>query len=137
MKNLLLTVTLISATFLTGNRQKPTISTSAGVERGRYLVENIAMCGQCHTSRDGSGELIRSQWLQGAAVPITNPYYNRLWAEFAPRIAGLPQYSDEQGMKLLTEGTSRAGKPLRGPMPPYRLSEQDAKDIIVYLRSLE
>src|ERR1017187_5324590 len=44
--------------------------TGAGdVARGKYLVESVAVCGQCHTPRDSRGELDRSRWLQGAPVP--------------------------------------------------------------------
>jgi mono/diheme cytochrome c family protein len=95
------------------------------------------MCGQCHTPRDEAGNLILSQWLHGAPVPVQDPYATKQWATFAPRIAGLPQYSDEQALTLLTKGISRTGNPLRGPMPPFRMSDDDARDVIAYLRSLE
>ncbi|MCR9108052.1 cytochrome c [Marivita sp. XM-24bin2] len=39
------------------------------LERGRYLVEALAHCGECHTPRDALGGLDRSQWLAGAANP--------------------------------------------------------------------
>lgn len=109
----------------------------SSVERGEYIVENVAMCGQCHTPRSGSGDLIMSQWLNGAAVPVKGPEQIRSWAEYAPRIAGLAQLTDEQALRLLTEGISRTGTMLRSPMPPYRMSRQDAQDVIMYLKSLE
>ncbi len=132
-------IILLASTLVARNAVTPAQGGAARAdsERGRYLVESIAMCGQCHTPRDAKGDLIRSQWLRGATIPVSNPFQDRLWAEFAPRIAGLPQYSDEQAMRLLTEGIARSGKPLRSPMPPFRMSLQDAQDIIVYLRSLE
>ncbi|MGH7899992.1 MAG: hypothetical protein ACREQQ_18700, partial [Candidatus Binatia bacterium] len=37
----------------------------AAIERGRYLVESVAMCQECHTPRDDKGELDRSRWLRG------------------------------------------------------------------------
>ncbi|MDH3251540.1 MAG: cytochrome c [Ignavibacteria bacterium] len=107
------------------------------IERGRYLANDVAMCVQCHSPRDGNGDLIRSQLFSGAAVPVSAPWLSQPWAEFAPRIASLAQYSDEQALVLLTEGISRTGRPLRAPMPPFRMSPQDARDIISYLRSLE
>lgn len=39
------------------------------IERGRYLVEALGHCGECHTPRNALGGLIRSQWLSGAAAP--------------------------------------------------------------------
>lgn len=38
-------------------------------ERGRYLAEALAHCGECHTPRDGLGGLDRSRWLAGAPNP--------------------------------------------------------------------
>jgi mono/diheme cytochrome c family protein len=105
--------------------------------RGEYLVRHVAMCVQCHTPRDENGDLIASKLLDGAAVPVSRPWQGKAWAEFAPRIAGIPQYTDEQAMTLLTTGIGRTGKELRAPMPPFRLAQQDARDIIAYLRSLQ
>ena len=39
------------------------------IERGRYLVEALGHCGECHTPRDRFGGLDRSRWLQGAPHP--------------------------------------------------------------------
>lgn len=38
-------------------------------ERGRYLVEAVAHCGQCHTPRTVLGGMKRGQWLAGAPNP--------------------------------------------------------------------
>ena len=37
--------------------------------RGRYLVEGLGHCAECHTSRNALGGLDRTQWLQGAPSP--------------------------------------------------------------------
>ena len=42
---------------------------SPQLERGRYLVEALAHCGECHTPRDALGGLDRSAWLTGAPNP--------------------------------------------------------------------
>lgn len=39
------------------------------VERGRYLVEALAHCGDCHTPRNALGGLETSRWLSGAPNP--------------------------------------------------------------------
>ena len=58
------------------------------------------------------------------------------WAN-VPRNKGLPGYSDEQALRLLTEGAiGRDGKQLRPPMPRFRMTPQDAADVIAFLRSL-
>lgn len=43
--------------------------TDPQVERGRYLVEALGHCGECHTPRNALGGLKRSEWLSGAANP--------------------------------------------------------------------
>ena len=39
------------------------------IERGRYLVEALGHCGECHTPRDALGGLQRDNWLAGAPNP--------------------------------------------------------------------
>ncbi|KIN60958.1 Diheme cytochrome c-type [Sulfitobacter noctilucae] len=39
------------------------------LERGRYLVEALAHCGECHTPRNALGGLERTAWLTGAPNP--------------------------------------------------------------------
>ncbi len=39
------------------------------LERGRYLVESLGHCGECHTPRNALGGLDYSRWLQGAPTP--------------------------------------------------------------------
>lgn len=39
------------------------------LERGRYLVEALGHCGECHTARNFLGGMQRGQWLGGAAHP--------------------------------------------------------------------
>lgn len=39
------------------------------LERGRYLVESLGHCGECHTPRNALGGLDYTRWLHGAATP--------------------------------------------------------------------
>ena len=39
------------------------------LRRGRYLVEALGHCAECHTPRDATGGLDRSRWMQGAPNP--------------------------------------------------------------------
>jgi hypothetical protein len=106
------------------------------VARGEYLVHGIAMCQECHTPRDEEGELVLDQLLMGAAMPVLPPAFVDRWGRRAPAIAGLPGYSDEDAVRLLTQGVTRRGTLPRPPMPKYRFSEDDARAVIAYLRSL-
>lgn len=106
--------------------------------RGKYLVDQVAMCIQCHTPRDDSGRLLRGKYLKGAPVPVNAPPYPQMkWALRAPAIAGLPGYTAEQGVRLLTEGVTVDGRRPEPPMPPFRFSRADAEAIVTYLKSLE
>ena len=40
------------------------------IDRGRYLVEEVAKCGECHTPWNARGELHRHAWLAGAPIWI-------------------------------------------------------------------
>src|ERR1700685_2690358 len=44
-------------------KAKPTAGGDAA--RGKYIVEGIARCGQCHTPRDGSGNEEQTHALEG------------------------------------------------------------------------
>jgi mono/diheme cytochrome c family protein len=109
-----------------------------GVERGRYLVDRVAQCPECHTPRDASGRLIGAQYLQGAPMPLKAPPFPDIrWAFQAPAIAGLPGYVRGEELKLLTEGiVVRTGQPPQAPMPRFRMTRDDAEAVMAYLRSL-
>ena len=70
-----------------GRAKQGTGSPESGeIERGRYLVEEVAKCAECHTPRNAQGELDRHAWLQGAPIWITpvKPIPN--WADRARAI---------------------------------------------------
>jgi mono/diheme cytochrome c family protein len=119
--------------------QQPSAPTSAiagNLEHGRYIVERVAMCYECHSARDPQGNIITGTRYKGGPMPMRPPWQSN-WPVQIPRIAGLPGYSDAEALRLLTEGAiKRDGTQLRYPMPRFRMSEQDAKDVIAYLRSL-
>lgn len=120
-----------------GRQSADTGKGGGDVARGKYLVEGVAMCGECHTPRDSNGGLDRSRWLQGAPilwVPANAAGSN--WPLTAPRIGGNPPASDADMIKLLTTGIWTTGKPLRFPMMPFRMSASDAKAVVAYLKTL-
>ncbi len=105
------------------------------MEHGEYLVERVVMCFQCHSTRDARGNLVASTKFLGGPMPVRPPWPGD-WPNTVPRIAGLPGYSDEQAMRLLTQGAiKRDGSQLRPPMPPFRMTAQDAADVIAYIRT--
>src|SRR4029077_5234616 len=50
--------------FASSSAQAP----KSGVERGRYLVEHVSLCGDCHTPRNSIGVPNRSLYLAGAGA---------------------------------------------------------------------
>jgi mono/diheme cytochrome c family protein len=113
-----------------------TPSGGTDVTRGKYIVEGVAMCGQCHTPRDSNGNPDRTRWLQGAPVlwQPANPDSN--WPLNAPRIGGTPPAPDTDMVKLLTTGIWTTGNSLRPPMPQFRMAVSDAEAVVAYLKSL-
>jgi hypothetical protein len=110
---------------------------AGNIAHGRYLAEHVAMCIECHSRRDAQGNIIESEAFLGGPIPVAPPGPND-WANRAPRNRGLPGYTDEQALRLLTEGAiGRDGKQLRLPMPRFRMTAQDAADVIAFLRSLQ
>jgi mono/diheme cytochrome c family protein len=108
----------------------------AQIERGKYIVENVAMCEQCHTRRTESGDADRGAWLKGGPVNIEPNYKAPYWAQQEPRIAGTPPGTDAEFVRLLTTGISRTGRPPNLPMPPFRMTKEDAEAVLAYLKSL-
>ena len=106
------------------------------IRRGKYLVENVALCAECHTPRTDKGGRDRAQWLQGNLLDF-KPDHPMPFAAAAPPIAGMPGFTDAQALKFLETGIDLNGKPARYPMPQYRFSHDDALAVLAYLRSLK
>jgi mono/diheme cytochrome c family protein len=109
---------------------------SARVARGKYLVEQVAMCIDCHSPRGPKGEFIREKWLQGAPLDFKNTIPMPKWAEVAPPLAGLPGWTEAQVVTLLTTGKDQKGEMADPPMPQYRMNKDDATAVAAYLKSL-
>jgi len=113
------------------------------VERGRYLANHVAVCVDCHSSRDWSyfagpikpgtigkgGETFdRSSGLPGVVVSKNITPYS------------LADWSDGELYRVITGGIDRDGNALFPLMPYDAYRFMDADDllaIIAYLRSLE
>jgi mono/diheme cytochrome c family protein len=105
------------------------------VARGRYLVEHIGLCADCHTPRNQQGAFLKEHWLQGSALAM-QPTVPMPWAPAAPPIAGLPSMTADQAIAFLQTGKRPDGSEPRPPMPAYRFSPADASAVVAYLKSL-
>jgi mono/diheme cytochrome c family protein len=108
------------------------------LERGKYLVEVLAACGNCHTPRDARGEMSHKDLAGG--LEIREPFGVAVSSNITPDPdTGLGRWSDREITRAIREGTSRDGRTLGPPMPfrLYRdLSDRDVEAIVQYLRTV-
>jgi mono/diheme cytochrome c family protein len=109
---------------------------AARIAQGKYLVDQVAMCGDCHTPFGEKGEPIKEQYLKGTALSFKPIAPMPVWAEKSPNIAGLPGWSKGDAIKFFMTGVAYNGLPGRPPMPRYRFNQADAEAIVAYLQSL-
>ena len=138
MRRRILAALVTGAAWLTaGAAEVPQTAPSDPVARGEYLTHHVSMCVVCHSPKTRSGDVILEQQFQGGAIPFERPWpESQKWAARAPALAKLPGFSDEEVVHILTTGTRFSGQRPQPPMPPFRLSQQDAEAIVAYLKSL-
>lgn len=137
MKSLrhLLFLLLATAALFALRAAQPQARPETLVERGRYLVNGVGLCADCHTPRDEKGGFVMEHWLMGSALGF-KPLAEMPWSPVAPPIAGLPSMTAEQAKHFLMHGVRPDGSHPRPPMPEYRLNEADATAVVAYLKSL-
>lgn len=106
------------------------------VERGEYLVEGPAGCGNCHTPLGPEGPMMEMN-LAGRLVEDIEPF-RAVAANITPggRVAA---WSDAELAKAIREGIRPDGSVIGPPMPGvlYRgLSDDDLASIVMYLRTV-
>ncbi len=118
----------------------PHMSHAADVlmERGRYLVQGIAACGNCHTQQGPQGLLKGMQFAGG--VPFTHASYTAFSSNITPDLeTGIGRWTEGQLMRALREGRRPDDSMIGPPMPVagYRgVSDRDMLAIVTYLRSV-
>ena len=108
------------------------------LERGKYLMEGIVACGNCHMARGDKGELLFDKGLSGGML-FDEPPFKAYAANITPdRETGIGNWTDAQVAKAIREGV-RPDKSIIGPpmpIPYYRnISDADLAAIIAYLRA--
>jgi len=110
------------------------------VARGEYLVA-IGGCNDCHTPGHFLGHEDPAQTLAGSDVGFADPVKGVVVGpNLTPdKATGLGTWTDEQIQNAFTSGVLPDGK-LLSPVMPWpglsRLSKDDARAIVAYLRSL-
>jgi len=112
-------------------------SPSETVERGRYLVNDVAQCVQCHSPRDAKGRIAPSKLMHGAPIEMDGPpWIGDLWAYHAPNAITFARGRADYVITLLTTGARPDGSIPKSPMPQFRMSLEDAEAVVAYLRTL-
>lgn len=117
--------------------------TAERIERGKYLANNVALCMDCHSTRDFSkysgpikpgtegmgGEIFGKEMGLPGTIPVKN---------ITP--AALGNWTDGEIIRALTSGINKHGEALFPIMPYenfYGMSEEDLYSIVAYIRTLE
>ncbi len=112
------------------------------IARGKYLVEEVAKCQDCHTPHlMVSGEVVKSAWLKGSTLDFVSVNQPPNWRSKTPDITStspLWMRWGEAGMvKFFETGTDPRGNKPNPPMPSYTLSHEDALAVAAFLKSLK
>lgn len=118
---------------------KPDASKSAEWNRGRYIVDALTHCGECHTPRGLTGGLENDRYLAGTAdgpegdvVPNITPH---------PK-TGIGKWTDGDLKLMFSAGLFPDGDVASGSMAEViekstsKLNEADVKALIVYLKAI-
>jgi mono/diheme cytochrome c family protein len=119
---------------------KPEAAKSADINRGAYLVQALAHCGECHTPRNFMGGLKSSMAYagtpdgpEGERVPNITPHPD----------TGIGKWSAADIQDLLNSGMTPEGDFVGGSMGEVvrnttgKLNEADLKAIVAYIRSVK
>jgi mono/diheme cytochrome c family protein len=122
----------------------PSQAPKSGVERGRYLVEHVSLCGDCHTPRNSIGVPKQSLYLAGASQRI-GPLGEAVPNITPDKKTGIGEWKREDIAELLISGT----KPdldnvqglmyevIQGTTHGYKdMKKEDALAIADYLKSI-
>jgi mono/diheme cytochrome c family protein len=131
---LLVAQLLVAALLVTQAAQAETL-----VERGQYLVESIAGCGNCHTGRGPDGPL-PDMALAGNVVVEDGPAFRAVAPNITPDPAtGIGAWTDTQISTAIREGVRPDGTLIGPPMPIERyrgMADDDVAAIVAYLRTV-
>ncbi|MBN3767255.1 cytochrome c [Burkholderia sp. Ac-20365] len=116
----------------------PNPKQSAEWNRGAYLVEGLAHCGECHTPRNFTQGLKTSERLSGAIQAGWHAY------NITPhKTSGIGEWSDQEIVDYLSTGIAQGRANAAGPMADVvsdstqYLNREDLRSIATYLHSLK
>lgn len=111
------------------------------IERGKYLANHVALCVDCHSTRDWNrfaGPIVPGTYGKGGEaftrdMGLPGNFYS---ANITP--AAIGSYTDGELFRAITTGVKKNGKAMF-PLMPYlnygKMDREDIYDIIAYIRS--
>jgi cytochrome c553 len=114
------------------------VSAETPLERGKYLMNSIVACGNCHTPQTPQGPA------PGRELAGGTKFQEAFGVSHASNITpdvetGIGRWTDQQLIVAIREGKRPDGTIIGPPMPIplYRgLSDEDAQAIVAYIRSV-
>lgn len=115
------------------------VAAQTPVERGKYLVESIAGCGNCHTPQGPNGPVM-NRALSGGPPMVEGKLFTAHPSNLTPdKETGLGRYTDAEIKVMIREGKRPDGSLIGPPMPFnfYRgMADADVDAIVAYLRTV-
>jgi mono/diheme cytochrome c family protein len=113
-------------------------SAQSPLERGRYLVEVLGACGNCHTPKGPEGDLPGKHLAGGFQLDDVFGTWITPNITLDPE-TGVGRWTDTEIIRAIREGKRPDGRTL-GPPMPYdlyrRLADSDVKAMVAYLRTV-
>jgi len=122
----------------------PAQAPKGGIERGRYLVEHVSLCSDCHTPRNSIGVPNRSLYLAGASKKI-NPMGEDVPNITPDKETGIGDWKREEIAELLISGTKPdldnvqglMSEVIQGTQHGFKdMKREDALAVADYLKSI-
>ena len=126
-----------SALFNRDKRFEPDTARTAEWNRGAYLAEALAHCGECHTPRNPAFALDNREKFAGAVAAGWRAYNIT-----ADKGTGVGAWSDDQLVSYLSTGHAAGRGTASGPMGEAvdesfsRMVPEDIRALVAYLRSV-
>jgi mono/diheme cytochrome c family protein len=109
------------------------------VKRGDYLVNGILTCGNCHTPKGSTGDIMDKAFSGGPS--FDEPPFKVTSANITPdKETGIGNYTDAELKQVLRKGIKRTGVPVAMVMPSgfYEImTDRDLDAVIAYLHTIK
>src|SRR6266508_3791552 len=110
----------------------------ASLERGRYLVDTVMTCHNCHTPMGPNGPQF-DKALSGG-LRFEEPAFDVIASNITPdRTTGIGDWSDAEIKRAITQGLRKDGTKLKPPMGYgfyAKMTDGDVDAMVAYLRTV-